>query len=108
MFVQPRSNDAFSLPTANLNCTMALDCRAEQCPTMAEVSEVYEKIIELLDGWHYEPERFSEEISTDAYFATELMMAGGDKVQFDRQNAVWTVTTSFVIRGTVNHLTTDI
>ena len=54
IYVQPRSNDAFSLPTVNMSGVISLDCRAEQCPTMAEVSEVYEKISDMLDVWHFD------------------------------------------------------
>lgn len=101
IFISPRNHDAFSLPTVNMTGLIALDCRAEQCPTMAEVSQTYEKIVDLLDNWHFDALRFSEEISTDGFYATEIMLNGGDKVTYDRAKQIWTVTIAFVIRGNV-------
>lgn len=103
IFISPRTHDAFSLPTVNMNGMIALDCRVEQCPTMKEVSEIYEKISDLMDDWHYDATKFSEEISTDDFYATEIMLTGGDKVVFDRNQDVWTVSIGFTIRGNVNH-----
>lgn len=103
LYIEPRSNDSFSLPTANFQGIISLDCRAEQCPTMAEVSEIYEKILDLLDGWHYDAGIFSHVLSSEKFFAAELKLDGGDKVTFDKGACVWNVTIRFTIRGTVIH-----
>lgn len=99
IYVQPRSHDSFSLPSITLNGTIAVECRAEKCPTMAEVSEIYEQVLGLLTGWHNDPNGFSDYFSSDDFFATEIMLNGGSRVSYDRTNATWLVDTNFIIRG---------
>ena len=103
VYMQPRAHDAFSLPTVNITGTIAIDARVEMCPTMAEVSEIYEAVLKLLDDWHYDGQAFSEALSTEDFFATELALTGGDRVTYDAAIRCWIVSTSFIIRGTVNH-----
>ena len=104
LYIQPRVHDAFSLPTANLNGSIAIEAKAQKCPTMAEVSEVYEKVEKLLDDWHFDGAAFSSAMSIDGeYFAAEIRLDGGDSVTFDRANAAWVVALDFTIRGTVLH-----
>lgn len=104
IYVAPRSHDSFSLPTVNMSGAVSIVARAEMCPTMAEVSEVYEAVSSLLDGWHYDTQAFSEAISIeDKFFATEIRLDGGDNVSYDKTNEAWTVSISFTIRGTVIH-----
>ena len=103
IYIQPRAHDAFSLPTVNIVGTIAIDARVEMCPTMAEVSEIYEKVLKLLDDWHYDGYAFSEAISTEDFFGAELRLDGGDRVSYDANARCWIVQTSFTIRGTVNH-----
>ena len=104
VYVHPRAHDAFSLPTVNIQCTIAIDARVEMCPTMAEVSEIYEVVLKLLDDWHYDGHAFSDAMSTEDFFATELALTGGDRVAYDGNRKCWVVSTSFNIRGTVNHV----
>ena len=103
VYVQPRAHDAFSLPTVNVRGIIAIDARVEMCPTMAEVSEIYEQLLKLLDDWHYDGQVFSEAISTGEFFGAELRLDGGDRVSYDANRRCWVVQTSFTIRGTVNH-----
>lgn len=84
IFVEPRQHDSFSLPTVNISGTIAIDARCELCPTMQEVSEIFESIINLLNHWHYSTDEFSDTFSTDDFFATEIMLNGGSRVAFDR------------------------
>ena len=103
IFVQPRAHDSFSLPTVNLNGVVAIETRVEKCPTMREVSEVYEKILGKFDGWHYDAAGFSETFSSSDFYATELMLTGGSQVTFDQSSRCWVLSLSFTIRGTVIH-----
>ncbi len=65
IYVQPRAHNAFSLPTVNITCTIAIEARVEMCPTMAEVSVIYEAVLKLLDDWHYDGQAFAEAMSTE-------------------------------------------
>lgn len=103
IYVQPREHDSFSLPTVNINGSIALEARVEMCPTMSEVSEIYETVLGILDDWHYNPDKFSDDMSTDDFYATEIKLSGGDKVTFDRNSNSWIVLMNFSIRGVVNH-----
>ena len=103
IFVQPRAHDSFSLPTVNLNGVVAIEARVEKCPTMREVSEVYEKILGRFDGWHHDATGFSETFSTPDFYATELMLTGGNQVTFDQSSRCWVLSLGFTIRGTVIH-----
>ena len=103
IFVQPRAHDSFSLPTVNLNGVVAIEARVEKCPTMTEVSEVYEKILGRFDGWHYDASGFSETFSTLDFYATELMLTGGSQITFDQSQRCWVISLGFTVRGTVIH-----
>lgn len=103
IYIQPREHDSFSLPTVNVNGSIAIEARAEMCPTMAEVSEIYETVLGILDGWHYDANGFSEYMSSSDFYATEIKLNGGDKVTYDRNSQSWIVLMNFTIRGVVNH-----
>ena len=103
IFVQPRAHDSFSLPTVNLNGVVAIEARVEKCPTMKEVSETYEKVLNRFDGWHFDTSGFSETFSTSDFYATELMLTGGSQITFDSSSRCWVLSLSFTIRGTVIH-----
>ena len=103
IFVQPRAHDSFSLPTVNLNGVVAIEARVEKCPTMKEVSEVYEKVLDRFDAWHYDASGFSETFSTSDFYATELMLTGGSQITFDQSQRCWVLSLGFTIRGTVIH-----
>lgn len=103
IYVQPRAHDSFSLPTVNLNGVVAIEARVERCPTMKEVSEVYGKILGKFDAWHYDAAGFSETFSSSDFYATELMLTGGNQVTFDQSQRCWVLSLGFTIRGTVIH-----
>lgn len=102
IYIQPRQHDNFSLPTVNISGTVAMEFRAEQCPTMKEVADTYDKVLTYFDNLHFKAVDFSDTYSNDKFYATELMLNGGDKVIFDRQSNTWIVSVNFTIRGTVN------
>ena len=101
--VSPRSHDAFTLPTVTVGGNLQIAVRLEQCPTMAEASEMYERVLALFDGWHYDADAFSSRFSTDSFFAAGLMLTGGDSVSFDEAEKSWIVSLGFQVRGTVKH-----
>lgn len=103
IFIQPRAHDSFSLPTVNLNGVVAIEARVEKCPTMSEVSEVYEKTLGKFDGWHSDTTGFSGLFSTADFYATELMLTGGSQITFDQSSRCWVLSLGFTIRGTVIH-----
>lgn len=104
IYVAPRQHDSFSLPTVNMSGAVTIDARAEMCPTMAEVSKIYDVVSTLFDNWHYDAQGFSQAMSIDdAFFATEIRLDGGANVAYDKTQDIWTVSLSFTIRGTVIH-----
>lgn len=101
IYVQPRQHDAFSLPTVTVSGSLAMEFRVEQCPTMFEVSQTYDKVLTYFDDLHFDAVGFSQAYSTNDFYATELMLNGGDKVIFDRQANTWVVSLNFIVKGTV-------
>ena len=102
IYIQPRQHDNFSLPTVNVSGTVAMQFRVEQCPTMKEVADTYDKVLTYFDDLHFDAVTFSDDFSSNSFFATEIMLNGGDKVIFDRTTNSWIVSINFVIRGNVN------
>ena len=105
VFIQPRAHDAFSLPTINVTGVIAIDARVEMCPTMAEVSEIYQEVLKLLDDWHFDGQSFSQAMSNEDFFAAELALNGGDRVFYDKDKRAWVVSNTFIIKGSVIHNT---
>ena len=104
VYVAPRQHDSFSLPTVNMSGAVSIDASAEMCPTMAEVSEIYDVVSTMFDGWHYDAQGFSQAMSIDgAFFAAEIRLDGGASVAYDKSQDIWTVSLNFTIRGTVIH-----
>lgn len=98
-----RANDAFSLPTADIAGSVAVSTRGEMNATGAAHDETMEKIVDLLDGWHFDGQAFSSAVSVDRYFAAEIRLDGGGGKTYNAQTCCWEEVFSFTIRGTVHH-----
>lgn len=99
-----RANDAFSLPTADLSGSVAVSTRGEMNATGAAHDETMESVVDLLDGWHFDGQAFSQAVSVDRYFAAEIRLDGGNGKMYNQQTGCWEETFSFTIRGTIRHV----
>lgn len=94
-----RSNDSFSLPTANLSGSIALSTRIEASANDALHDEILSSLAALLAHWHSHGVEFSAALSTEDFFATEFRLDGGSGKSFDRSDRNFEESINFTIRG---------
>ena len=100
LFIQPRQHDEFSLPMVTMVGTLVIDARVETCPTMSEVSPLYNAVMSKFDEWHYNCDQFSRDISGEDFYAAALKLNGGNNITYNKDTSTWQVTLTFTIRGT--------
>lgn len=96
-----RSHDNFSLPTINISGIVSVSTRVELNADGANHEAVMEKLATLFSDYHSEVEAFSEKFSSAEFYATELRLDGGTGKSYDSDNAAWSESFNFTIRGAI-------
>lgn len=96
-----RSNDAFSLPTANIPGSLTLSTLVEASKEDELHDSIFESLVSVFAEWHKNGEKFTNEVSTDDFYATELRLDGGGGKELDRSSRGYKLveTFNFTIRG---------
>lgn len=94
-----RSNDSFSLPTANVSGKVELSTLIESSANDSIHDAILEMVATELQSLHDLPVIFSQDFSTESFYATEFRLDGGSGKSIDRAERAFVESINFTIRG---------
>ena len=92
--------DQYLSPICSIPVALTVSVRHELAPTGAELSAVMQPISTILMGLQADVTNV-DEISCESFQADGVRLDGGSAPRFDRETNIWTLTRSFIVRGTV-------